>query len=196
MQVKGVKLKKSLLFVFQAAEEGGGGAKYVVADEFYKSKKIEAFYAMHVWPALNPGEFGTKIGIFTKQNINLDITITGKGCHASAPQNGIDSILIGSKLIEAYQSISSRNMNPNDFFVLTIGAFHSGTVRNIIPETANMLGTIRINDINLIPKIQERMESINKGFEIAFGVKIDMKFVPFYLLLSMMLNYLKNHWLL
>ncbi len=177
---QGIKLKKSLVFIFQAGEEGAGGARFIVADSYYKSKNIEAIYALHVYPEIKVGEFAVKSGFVSLQNINLDITLAGKGCHGAQPHKGIDSILIGAKLVEAYQSIKSRNIPSYEHFLLTIGAFHAGTVRNIIPETVNMLGTIRLENISLVPFIQERMENINRGFELAFDVKIDMKFQPFY----------------
>lgn len=177
---QGTQLKKSLVFIFQAGEEGAGGARFIVADDYYRSKNIEAIYALHVYPEIKVGEFAVKSGFVSLQNINLDIVLTGKGCHGAQPHKGIDSILIGAKLVEAYQSIKSRNIPSYEHFLLTIGAFHAGTVRNIIPGTVNMLGTIRLENISLIPFIQERMEHINKGFELAFDVKIDMKFQPFY----------------
>lgn len=176
----GVKLQKSLVFIFQAGEEGAGGARFIVADDYYKSKKIEAIFALHVYPEIKVGEFAVKSGCVSLQNINLDITLNGKGCHGAQPHKGVDSILIGAKLVEAYQSIKSRNIPSYEHFLLTIGAFHAGTVRNIIPGSVNMLGTIRLENISLIPFIKERMEKINSGFETAFDVDINMYFEPFY----------------
>lgn len=176
----GTTLNKSLLFIFQAGEEGAGGARFIIADDFYRSKQIEAIYALHVYPEINVGEFALKAGYVSLQNINLDITLIGKGCHGAQPHKGTDSILIGAKLIESYQLIKSRNIPSYEHFLLTIGSFHAGTVRNIIPGKVNMLGTIRLENTSLIPFIQEKLEHINKGFEIAFDVKIDMIFQPFY----------------
>lgn len=176
----GINLKKSLLLIFQAGEEGAGGAKYIIEDNYYKSKNIEAIFALHVYPEINSGEFALKNGILSLQNINLDIKITGKGCHGAQPHKGVDSILVGAKLIEAYQSIKSRNIPQHEHFLLTIGSFKAGSVRNIIPEYVDMLGTIRLENVSLIPLIQERIEKINKGFEEAFDVNIEMNFKPFY----------------
>ena len=98
---QGTKLKKSLVFIFQAAEEGAGGARFIIADDYYKSKNIETIYALHVYPVINVGEFAVKSGFVSLQNIILDIVLTGKGCHGAQPHKGIDSILIGAKLVEA-----------------------------------------------------------------------------------------------
>lgn len=180
MITNGTKLKKSLLFIFQAGEEGAGGARFVVKDSFYKSKKIESIFALHVYPELNTGGIAIKSGVLSLQNININITLTGKGCHGAQPHKGVDSILIGAKLVEAYQSIASRNINPNSVFIFTIGSFKAGKVRNVIPEKVEILGTIRIEDVSLIPFIKERITKINAGFEVSYDVKIDMEFMPFY----------------
>lgn len=176
----GYILKKTLLFIFQAGEEGAGGARFIVDNSFYKNKKIENIFALHVSPELKTGEFAFKKGPVSMQNINLDIKITGKGCHGAQPHKGIDSILIGAKLIEAYQSIRSRNIPSNENFLLTIGSFNAGSVRNIIPECVYMLGTIRLENTLLIPFVKERIEKINRGFQEAYDVEIDFTFKPFY----------------
>ncbi len=177
---KGIKLKKSILLIFQAGEEGMGGAKIIAETDFFKKKNIEAIYALHVYPDVEEGKIGLTSGYLSFQNINLDLEITGKGCHGAQPQKGIDSILIGAKLVEAYQSIVSRNISPFEPLVFTIGSFRAGTVRNVIPEKVNILGTIRLMNVDLIPLIKERVTNINEGFEKAYGIKIDMNFKPFY----------------
>lgn len=143
----GVELKKSIMLIFQAGEEG----KIAIAH-----------------------------GALSFQNINLDIEIVGKGCHGAQPHQGIDSILVGAKLVETYQSIVSRNIDPLKAVIVTIGSFKAGEVRNVIPEKVNILGTIRLIDTSLIEFIRERVTSINEGLERAFGVKINMNFMPFY----------------
>lgn len=177
---KGKKLKKSVMLIFQAGEEGKGGAKIIADTEFFKTKKFEGIFALHVLPDLEEGKIAASSGYLSFQNINLDIEIVGKGCHGAQPQKGIDSILVGAKLVEAYQSIISRNIDPFKPVILTIGSFKAGTVRNIIPEKVEMLGTIRLQDVNLIDFIRQRMQDINLGFEKSYGVKINMNFKPFY----------------
>lgn len=135
---------------------------------------------MHVNPTLEEGKIAIAHGALSFQNINLDIEIVGKGCHGAQPHQGIDSILVGAKLVEAYQSIVSRNIDPLKTVIVTIGSFKAGEVRNVIPEKVNILGTIRLIDTSLIEFIRERVTSINEGLERAFGVKINMNFMPFY----------------
>ena len=176
----GKKLKKSVMLIFQSGEEGKGGARFVANSDFFKSKNFEGIFALHLNPSIEEGKIATINGYATFQNINFDIEIVGKGTHGAEPQKGIDSILIGAKLVEAYQSIISRNLDPLEPAVLTIGSFKAGEVRNIIPEKVNILGTIRFFNTDLIEFFRERVESINKDFEVAFGIKINMIFNPFY----------------
>lgn len=177
---QGIVLKKSILLIFQAGEEGKGGARFVAQSDIFKSKKFEGIFAMHLNPHIDEGKIAITSGAFSLQNINLDIEIIGKGCHGAQPHKGIDSILVGAKLVEAYQSIVSRNIDPFKTVVLTIGSFKAGEVRNIIPEKVEILGTIRLVDTSLINFLKERITDINSGFEKAFGVKINMNFMPFY----------------
>ncbi|WP_300330542.1 M20 family metallopeptidase [Fusobacterium sp.] len=176
----GKKLKKSVMLIFQSGEEGKGGARFVANSDFFKSKIFDGIFALHLNPGLEEGKIGTRAGAISFQNINLDIEIIGKGSHGAEPHKGIDSILIGAKLVEAYQSIISRNLNPLEPAILTIGSFKAGEVRNIIPEKVNILGTIRFSNRDLIEFFRERITNINKGLELAFGVKINMEFNPFY----------------
>lgn len=176
----GKKLKKSVMMIFQSGEEGKGGARFVANSDFFKSKKFDGIFALHLNPGMEEGKIGTISGLISFQNINFDIEIIGKGTHGAEPHKGIDSILVGAKLIEAYQSIISRNLNPVEPAILTIGSFKAGEVRNIIPEKVNILGTIRFLNTDLIEFFRERVTSINKGLELAFGVKINMVFNPFY----------------
>ncbi|WP_035945168.1 M20 metallopeptidase family protein [Fusobacterium perfoetens] len=173
-------LKKSIMLIFQAGEEGKGGARFIANSEFFKSKNFEGIFAFHVTPDLEEGKITACPGPMSFQNINFDIILTGKGCHGAQPHKGIDSILIGAKLVEAYQSIVSRNIDPLEPIVLTIGSFKAGEVRNVIPDEVKILGTIRFFNTELIEFLKERVTSINEGFEKAFGVKIQMSFVPFY----------------
>lgn len=188
----GMKLKKSLLFIFQPGEEGFAGAKLVIKDKNFKkySKNIECFYATHLRPNVDEGTIALNIGPISAQNINIKWDIEGKGCHGAYPHKGIDIVVIVSQLIGAYQTIRSRNVNPSDMYLFTIGKFLTGSkingefkpggARNIIPNNIEMEGTIRIYDNKYIEISRERIENINKGFEEAYGIKINMNFEPKY----------------
>ncbi|MGL4393064.1 MAG: M20 metallopeptidase family protein [Fusobacteriaceae bacterium] len=174
---KGLKLKKSVMLIFQANEEGTGGAEVIVNHKVFKDKNIEAIFGMHLFPELEEGFVTTLPGVMSSQNISLDITIHGKGTHGAQPYRGIDSILVGAKLVEAYQSIVSRNVPTEDAIIITVGAFHGGTVRNIIPEKVDLLVSVRVFSKDMINFVRERLEAIHKGLEISYGVKIESKFM-------------------
>lgn len=188
----GVKLKKSLLFIFQPGEEGFAGAKLVIRDKNFKkySKNIECFYATHLRPNIEEGTIALNTGPISSQNINIKWDIEGKGCHGAYPHKGIDIVVIVSQLIGAYQTIRSRNVHPADMYLFTIGKFFTGSkingkfkpggARNIIPNNIEMEGTIRIYDDKYIEISRKRIEKINKGFEEAYGIKINMDFEPKY----------------
>ncbi len=176
----GRRLKRSVMLIFQAAEEGEGGARAVARHRVFSSKKLDGVFALHLAPGMEEGAAGSAAGPVSYQNCDLDIEITGRGCHGAQAFRGIDVILVGAKLVEAYQSIVSRNLKPEDVAVLSIGSFHAGGARNIIPETAKLAGTIRVTDKELLKLIRARLEAINRGFETAYGVRIKMRFRPFY----------------
>jgi len=177
---------KSLLFIFQPGEEGFAGAKHIIEDSNFDKYKdrIEAFFATHLMPQLEEGSIATRDGVFSAQNITLKWNIKGKGCHGAQPHEGIDIVVIVSELIGAYQTIRSRNIDPDDMYLLSIGRFLTGSLvegeflpggaGNIIPDYIQMEGTIRIYDSKYIDISRERLESINRGFEQAYGLKIDM----------------------
>ncbi|MGB0404863.1 MAG: M20 metallopeptidase family protein, partial [Fusobacterium sp.] len=180
-QIKnGKTLNKSIMLIFQAAEEGRGGAQVVAQSEFFQSKKFEGLFALHVAPDIDQGKIGCICGPISFQNINFDIRIIGKGTHGAQPHKGIDSIYIGAKLIEAYQLLVAREIDPIEPMVLTIGSFKAGEVRNVIPEKVEILGTIRFANTGLIDFLEKRVKEINAGFEKAYGIKIEMMFKAFY----------------
>ena len=142
----GMKLKKSLLFIFQPGEEGFAGAKIVIKDKNFKKylNDIEGFYATHLRPEIEEGVIGINTGPMSAQNINIKWDIEGKGSHGAYPHMGIDIVVITSELIGAYQTIRSRNVHPADMYLFTIGKFFTGSkidgefkpggARNIIPN--------------------------------------------------------------
>lgn len=178
--LKDFKPKKNILLIFQPAEEGPGGAKFIV-DEGYLSKyNVKAVFGLHLFPSLAEGVIGTKPGPFMAQTGEIDIIIRGKSGHGAMPHTTIDTVLITAKLIEAYQSIVSRNVSPLDSAVLTFGKIEGGGARNIIAETVKIEGTCRTFSKELFEKIVKRMEDIHRGFELAYGVEITSDIRPMY----------------
>ncbi len=173
------KINRSIVLLFQPGEENAGGADVVLKDETFRKYEVESIFGFHLQPELSEGKVGTKAGPFMAQTIELDISIEGKGCHGAQPQNGVDAIYVASQLVSSYQSIISRNVNPLDAAVLTIGKISGGTVRNLIAENVRLEGTLRTFDLEVYRFIRERVEKINHGLEAMYDVKITTEFIDF-----------------
>ncbi|MDO4997118.1 MAG: M20 family metallopeptidase [Neisseria sp.] len=130
-------------FIFQPAEEMKAGGKKLIADGALANPKPDWIYGFHVWPDLPVGKIGLRQGALMASMDSFEITLTGMSGHAAAPHQGIDAMLGGAHLITALQSIVSREVNPLDSAVVSVGSLISGTASNIIADTAKLTGNIR-----------------------------------------------------
>jgi len=153
-------LQGTIKFVFQPAEEGGGGAERMVAAGVLENPKPDASLGMHVWNekpvgwyALNPGPMMAGAEIFS-------VKITGKGGHGAAPHKSVDPIVTAAQMITALQTIPSRSLNPLDSAVVSVCKVDAGTAFNIIPQEAFISGTIRTFKHEVNHKVRERFETI------------------------------------
>ncbi len=136
-------IKGSVRLIFQPAEELSpvGGAKGIIAAGALDG--VDAVFGLHVWPDLPMGTFGTRPGPLMASSDHFSVCIEGKSSHGAKPNAGIDAIVAGSQFVSAIQTIVSRNMDPMQSVVISIGKFHSGTRYNIIAEQCEMEGTCR-----------------------------------------------------
>jgi amidohydrolase len=162
------------LFVFQPAEEGQGGARAMIADGLFEKFPCDEIYAIHNQPNGPHGKIKIKPGPAMAAADFFDIRITGRGAHAAQPQQGIDPIIVGSTLVQALQSIVSRNADPLKSAVLSITQFHAGAAYNVIPEGAHITGTVRTFDADLRTLVSTRIREIAKGIATAYGATIDV----------------------
>ena len=129
--------------IFQPAEEGGAGGKAMVDDGLMTRWKIQEVYGLHNMPGIAEGHFATNPGAMLASADSIEIKVIGKGGHGGAgPHKAVDSVLIGSQIVNALQSIVARNVDPLKSAVISITTFHAGTAFNIIPETAMLTGTV------------------------------------------------------
>src|SRR6201982_1994473 len=140
--------------IFQPAEEGGAGADAMIKDGLMDRVGGEQVYGMHTGPGIPIGAFAIRPGPIMAATDELNITIEGHGGHASRPHKCIDSVLVGAPLVTALQQIVSRNLDPLESAVISVCEFHAGTARNVIPQTAELRGTIR----TLTPEVRELVE--------------------------------------
>jgi len=168
------------IMIFQPAEEGGAGAAAMIKDGLMERFNIGQVYGMHNTPGLPLGQFAIRSGSFMAATNQIYITIEGVGGHAARPHKSIDPVLIGSQLVVALQSIVSRSLDPLDSAVLSITKFQAGNTTNVIPQTAELAGTIR----TLTPRAREvmvrRVMEVCEGMEKVSGAKIDVRDKPGY----------------
>ncbi|MBF8984859.1 amidohydrolase [Lutibacter sp. B2] len=174
------RLKENIAFIFQPAEEGPGGAEPMIEEGIIEKFNIKQIMGLHVFPELQQGKIGCKKGPMMAQAGEFDISINGKGAHGARPHEGNDAIIIMSNIISTYQTIISRNIDPIEGGVLTIGKVWAGERRNIIAQEASLEGTIRVFNEDVYNKIKNRMVEIAKGMEKTYNCTIDIVFRDMY----------------
>ncbi len=157
-----------VVLCFQPAEEAGGGANAMIADGAMADPKPDAAFGVHVWQELALGKVGVTSGPMMAAVDEFEVTLTGKGTHAAAPQLGIDPVLALAHTITALQSIASREIDPLLQVVVSVTQIAAGTAFNIVPESATMRGTVRVFDPAVWRGLPERFERIVRGVAQAF----------------------------
>ena len=160
--------------IFQPAEEGGAGAAAMIKDGLMDRFGIEQVYGMHNGPGLPVGSFAIRTGPLMAATDAIDIRIEGLGGHAARPHKCIDSVLVGAQLITGLQSIVSRTIDPLDSAVLSICEFHAGNARNVIPQTAELRGTVRTLTAEVRGLVEKRVREVVAGVAQMTGAKIDL----------------------
>jgi len=168
------KLNGTVKFLFQPAEEGQGGARYMIEDGALEG--VDEVYGIHLWNYQKYGTLGVKPGPIMAAADLFEITIHGKGGHGAAPQGTKDTVVIASHLVQTFQTIVSRNTNPIESTVVTVGQIKGGYNFNIIADTVNMKGTARAYTEEDRQLIKTRMSEIIKGTEQIFGCSIDFDY--------------------
>ncbi len=130
-------------FIFQPAEEGGGGARFMIKGGALENPRPVAIFGLHGWPSLPAGSVGLRSGPIMASTDAINVTIHGRGGHAASPHRAIDPIVAAAHVVTTLQTVVSRNLNPAQPAVVTIGSIHGGTARNIIPDSVRLEGTLR-----------------------------------------------------
>ncbi|MEP3248417.1 MAG: M20 aminoacylase family protein [Sneathiella sp.] len=167
-------------FIFQPAEEGGGGGDAMVKDNLFGRFPCDGVYGLHNMPDAPKGTFHIKSGPLMASADIANVTITAKGGHAAHPHRAVDPIKVGVQLHVALQTIVSRNVSPIDNVVVSITEFHAGTAQNIIPHEAILTASIRTATPEMRDYVEHRFKEICAGVAATFGVDIDIDYVRNY----------------
>lgn len=174
------ELKGTVKLMFQPGEECLGGARAMIEGGILKNPDVDAAMAFHVNSGVPAGAVLAFKGPTAASSDSFTITVRGKGCHGSRPDEGIDPISIASHIHTALQELQARELKAGEIGVVTIGSIHGGTTFNIIPEEVTMQGTIRTFDNEVREKLRSRLQEICEGVARAFRGSAEVRFEPGY----------------
>ncbi|MDD0840181.1 M20 family metallopeptidase [Curvibacter sp. HBC61] len=166
--------------IFQPAEEGGGGAREMIADGLFEQFPMDVVYGMHNWPGMPVGTMAVSPGPVMASSNEFKITVRGKGGHAALPHTGIDPVLVACQMVQAFQTIITRNKKPVEAGVISVTMIHAGEATNVIPDSVELQGTVRTFTLELLDLIETRMEDIARNLCAAFNAECDFEFVRNY----------------
>lgn len=166
----------TVIFIFQPAEESEGGAAVMIEEGLFSQFPVDAVYGLHNWPGIPVGEMAVMPGPVMAGTCAFEISVRGHGCHAAMPHQGIDTIVTASQLVQALQTVVSRNLHPCESAVVSVTQFHSGSAWNIIPEEATLRGTIRSFKPEVQQTVERAIERLCSGVAAANGAQIGVVF--------------------
>ncbi|WP_431857935.1 M20 aminoacylase family protein [Azospirillum sp.] len=166
----------SIAFVFQPAEENEGGGRVMVEEGLFEKFPVTEVYGMHNWPGLEVGRMAMRPGPMMASYDVFELTLTGKGTHAAMPHLGTDVIVAGTQIVNAWQTIPSRNTHPVDSAVVSVTQFHAGDTWNVIPASAVLRGTTRSFRPEVQDTIERRMREIAQAIATVMGVEASFRY--------------------
>ncbi len=168
--------KGRVLLCFQPAEEGGSGADKMIEAGILEKYNVDACFALHVWNHIDLGKLGVVNGTMMASVDEFHIVVKGTSGHGAMPQHTVDPIVVGAHIVTALQTIVSRNVDPLEPCVVTVGSFHSGNAFNVIPETAELRGTVRTYSKEVYESVPLKLEKLVKGVASSFGAEVEFNY--------------------
>jgi amidohydrolase len=166
----------TVYLIFQPAEEGGGGAREMIRDGLFDKFPMEAIFGAHNWPGMAAGQFAVKSGPCFASSNEFKITITGRGAHGAMPHNGIDPVPAACQMVQAFQTIVTRNKRPIDAAVISVTMIHAGEATNVVPDDCVIEGTVRTFTLEVLDLIERRMKEVAEHTCAAFGAQCTFEF--------------------
>ena len=170
----------TVYLIFQPAEEGGGGAREMIKDGLFEKFPMDAVFGMHNWPGMQVGQFAASAGPVMASSNEFKITIRGKGGHAALPHNAIDPVPVACQMVQAFQTIISRNKKPVDAGVISVTMIHAGEATNVIPDSCELRGTVRTFTLEVLDLIEKRMKQIAEHTCAAHDTECEFEFTRNY----------------
>ncbi|MBF0621126.1 MAG: amidohydrolase [Magnetococcales bacterium] len=170
----------TVYFIFQPAEENLGGAKVMVEEGLFKRFPMDRVFGLHNKPGIKEGHFATRTGAMMAAFDTFDITLQGKGTHAAMPQNGVDTVVMAAEVVNAFQTVISRRINPTDPGVVSVTQINGGDTWNVIPEMVKMAGCTRHFNPEVGGEIRSAMAKILQGICQAHGGTFQWNYQPRY----------------
>jgi hippurate hydrolase len=166
----------TVYLIFQPAEEGGGGAREMIKDGLFDKFPMDAVFGMHNWPGPQVGRFAVSPGPVMASSNEFKITIRGKGGHAALPHNSVDPVPIACQMVQAFQTIVSRNMKPIDAGVISVTMIHAGEATNVVPDSCELQGTVRTFTTEVLDLIEQRMKQVAEHVCAAHDAQCEFEF--------------------
>jgi hippurate hydrolase len=166
----------TVYLIFQPAEEGGGGAREMIKEGLFTQFPMDAVFGLHNWPGLAHGQFAVSAGPVMASSNEFKITVRGKGGHAAMPHNALDPVPVACQMVQAFQTIISRNKKPIEAGVISVTMIHTGEATNVIPNSCELQGTVRTFTFELLDMIEARMRDMAQHTAAAFGLECDFEF--------------------
>ncbi|MFZ2123257.1 MAG: M20 aminoacylase family protein [Rhodoferax sp.] len=166
----------TVYLIFQPAEEGGGGAREMIQDGLFDKFPMDAVFGMHNWPGMVLGQFAVSPGPVMASSNEFKITVHGKGGHAAMPHNALDPVPVACQLVQAFQTIISRNLKPIDAGVISVTMIHAGEATNVIPNACELQGTVRTFSLAVLDQIEQRMRVLTEHLCAASNLRADFEF--------------------
>ena len=173
-------VRRSVVLLFQPGEEGWGGARRMIEDGALDDPCVDRVYGLHLWPTVSRGRIGVRWGEQMAQTSDFEITVCGKSAHASTPQMGIDAIVVSAELVTMIQTVVTRDADPHQDVLLTLGKICGGTAHNVIADEVKISGTLRTLSDELFPVLADKVHAIAHGLEVATGATIRLERKVYY----------------